>query len=158
MEQLESRSLLAIVNDTFPPMGGVAFLQTGSSIGDAGGRTIEYKPNLGDEMFYFGPSSACVSMSSAVSCSDTFPEAEFSAGTSLLGAGIARWVDPSVFIDKIASTAFVRYTLTATDLDGNPLPLTDTVGSTPAGLTGDIGSVLKVEAPAFKINHFMEAS
>ena len=82
----------------------------------------------------------------------------FDPTNSLLGAGVARWFVPNVFVDKILGFANVRFTMTTTDLDGNPLSLTNSVGNSPAGLAGDLGSVLKVEASAYRANFLMEAS
>src|SRR5207247_2539142 len=113
-----------------------------SGVADPGGRTFTLEPDLGDEMFYYGPTGASVSMNGGASAYQ-FNEGNFDAANSLLGAGVARWFVPNVFVDKIVGFANVRFTMTTTDLDGNPLPLINSVGNSPAGLAGDLGSVLK---------------
>ena len=159
VEPLEERALMAFVEDGFPLRGGANFAGSGN-ISNAGGVTFTIDPLRNDETFYYGPTSASLSMDrndiTVFPQSAIFTEANFISTPIDLLQGKAQWVDLAG-VDKINSQVQVRLTMTVTDLAGNPLALANTLGTVPPTLTGDIGALLEVQVDAFKVNYQYEA-
>jgi uncharacterized repeat protein (TIGR01451 family) len=145
----------------FPPPGGVIFNDTGSDAfgdqGRAGGRTFRYDNfNLcASQALYYGLNPPVV-----VSTQGGTGTLNYSPSTSNLPGGIAQWTgttfltwtQPCAFCGPTTVTAVgARLTLTVTDVNNVPLPLTDaaTVGLGPLGavltVTGSFKATLLAE-------------
>ena len=170
LEHLEDRRLLSATGTEYPAYGGNTFAASGANLGEAGGYTFHFGGFSGNQAMYWGPTNAywpgadvCVSMDGP-GTPEAFNESNFQAGLSNFAGGIAIWQRNDV--GSIGTRGFWRSIPGngASDDDGHqpvddPLSLTNTVGSTPAGLGNDIGVVRSFTAAGggFKANMIMEA-